>query len=182
MFFPLGIHSGKSASCKPLFISITNLSWMEVNFLNQNPRMPSRPENFPIWYFWMLFSVEQSFFCFAFSLLSTPNSFPIWLFCYNLFVAIFKSENILFPCHSVVGGASCNFSLLAGRIVFDAFGMSYFVCIVLPCLDIFLIFLLWQVSSGYFFELFSLFYLCYFFLFVPICSSVFQLFYYYRML
>ena len=42
-FFFLVIHSGMSVSWKHPFILIASLSWMEVNFLNQNPCMPSRP-------------------------------------------------------------------------------------------------------------------------------------------
>ena len=45
---------------------------------------------------------------------------------------------------------SCILPLFAGRIFFRCFGMSYFVCIVLLCLGIILVFLLLPVSSGLF--------------------------------
>ena len=44
--FPSVIHSVFSVFCMHLFISVASLSWMKVNFLNQNPYMPSTPEVF----------------------------------------------------------------------------------------------------------------------------------------
>ena len=66
------------------------------------------------------------------------------------FVSIFCSEIVLFPCHPVVGMSSCILLLLAGRIFFRCFGMSCFVCIVLSCLDIFLVFFLSPEPSDLF--------------------------------
>ena len=43
MFFPMVIHSNKSVFSKHQFISIDHPSWMEVNFVNQNPCMPPWP-------------------------------------------------------------------------------------------------------------------------------------------
>ena len=43
MVFSLVIHLGITVFCMHLFISIASLLCMEVNFLNRNPCMPSRP-------------------------------------------------------------------------------------------------------------------------------------------
>ena len=109
-----------------------------------------------VFQFGIFFSVDQSesMCIFIFCPSNPSNSFPILLihsaFFYVLLVAIFCSKIILIPLHLVVGMSSCDLPLLADRIFFRCFGMSRFVYIVLPCLDIFLVFLLSPVLSGLF--------------------------------
>ena len=44
--FLLVIHSGMCVSCRHLYISSASLSWIVVNFLNQNTCLPSWPDVF----------------------------------------------------------------------------------------------------------------------------------------
>ena len=71
--------------------------------------------------------------------------------------------------HPVVGMFSCHLPSLDGRIYFHYFWMTCFDCIVLPFVDIFLIFLL-PVISGLF-PWFILFFILV--LFIPICPYIF---------
>ena len=64
-------------------------------------------------------------------------------------------------------------SQLVGRIFFRCFGTFCFVCIVLPFVDIFLIFLLSSVLSGLFPQVVLLFFLV---LPFPFCLNMFQCF------
>ena len=57
---------------------------------------------------------------------------------------------VWFLLHPVVGMFYCNFLLIVDRIFFHCFGMSCFLCIVLPYVDISLIFFLSPVLSGLF--------------------------------
>ena len=60
------------------------------------------------------------------------------------------------------------------RSSFRCFGMSYFVCIVLPFVDISLVFLLSPVLSDLFPQVIKLFFLCCLFLYVFTRTSVFS--------
>ena len=96
------------------------------------------------------------------------------LFCYVVYVPLFCSGSILLSYHLVVGMCLCILLLLVKIIFVNSFGMSYFVCIVLSCLDIFLVFFLFcQCLLIYFLDLYCLFYLYCFFRFVTTCFSVF---------
>ena len=69
---------------------------------------------------------------------------------------------------------SYHLSPLVGRISFRCFRMSSFVCIALPLVDIFLIFLFFrQYFLVYFLKVYCYFSLYCLFLFVFTCSSVF---------
>ena len=115
---------------------------------------------------WRFLSVAQSElrYIFGFGVSSSPSLFPcclsIRLFCYVPFVPMFCSKIVLFPYHPVVGMCWFIHPQFPGRIFFVFFcgGMSCFVCIVLFCIDIFLVFLLSPVAPGLFlrFEYFVL--------------------------
>ena len=133
---------------------------------------------FPVWY---SFSVDLcKFMCFsAFRPSSSPsNSLVVSsrLFCYVFWLTYFFSKIVRFPLNPVVGSFSRHLLPVVGRIFFRCFGMSCFVCIVLPFVDIFLIFLLSPVISGLFPQVVQLFFLMLLFLFVPTYSDVFLLF------
>ena len=95
----------------------------------------------------------------------------IRLFCYVLLVAIFLSKIVWFFLHPVIGLISCHLLPLVGRIFFRCFGMSCFVCIVLPFVDISLITLLLPLLSGLFPQGVLLFFLV---LPFPFCLYTFQ--------
>ena len=75
----------------------------------------------------------------------SPCCLSIWLRTHILL------QNCFVSFSSVVDMSSCVLLQLAGRIFFfHCFGMSCFVCIILSCLDIFLVFLLSPVPSDLF--------------------------------
>ena len=121
---------------------------MEVDFLNQNPGIPSCPGVFQ---FDILFSVFLSSYAFS--------------------VAIFSSKIVRFLWRLVVGMFLCHALPVVDRIFFRCFGMSCFVCIVLLFVDISLISLLWPELSGLFPQVVLLFFLVLSFAF---CSHIFQ--------
>ena len=94
----------------------------------------------------------------------------IGLFCYVHLVALFLSKIVRFLLHSVVGMFSFHLPQL-GRIFFRCFRMSCFVCIVLPFVDIFLIFLLSSGLFGLFHQVVLLFFLVVPF---PFCPYMFK--------
>ena len=49
--FLLVIHSSMSVSCKHLFILISSLSWIEVNFFEPESMYVIKAWSFPVWYF-----------------------------------------------------------------------------------------------------------------------------------
>ena len=74
-FFPLVIDLGTCARCRHLFILSDSLSWIEVNFLNQNHYIPSWPS---IFLFDIFSSVLSKSMCISdFGLSSSTNSFVI---------------------------------------------------------------------------------------------------------
>ena len=82
-------------------------------------------------------------------------------FCYVLLVAIFYSKIVQLLLHSVVGMFSWHLLQLVGGILFRCIGMFSFVCIVLPFVDILLVFLLSPVLSRLFPQVVSLFFLAF---------------------
>ena len=148
------------APCRHLFISSASLSWMEVNFLNQNLSMPSWPGVFQFEIFLVLFWVNWCVFPLSdllqVLLILLPCCLSIQLFCYVFLVAIFWSKIVWFLLHLVVGMFLRPLPTLVGWISFRCFGMSCFVCIFLPFLDIFLIFFR-QYFLVYFFKLYYYF-------------------------
>ena len=70
-------------------------------------------------------------------------------------VAIFYSKIVRFLLHLVIGIFSCHLFPLVDRIFFRCFGMSCFFCIVLPFVDIYLIFLISPVLFSSCFVIFS---------------------------
>ena len=152
VFFPLVFYSGMSLPSKRLFILISSLSWIEVNFKTSiyvchHGQMFSNLVLFCVlhWVNWG--------FIFAFGPLSRYNSFSI-LFIHSAFLLCSPHstllENCLFHYHPVVGMSLSILLLLAGRIFLRCFGMFCFVSIVWCCLDIFLVFLLSPVPSDWF--------------------------------
>ena len=93
---------GTWASCRLLFILSASLSWIVVNFLNQNPCIPSWPG---ICQFDIFFSVLFSKSVFLISVL-------LWvlLFChvaYPYFLVCSLGCNILFQNYSAFLASSC---------------------------------------------------------------------------
>ena len=86
-------------------------------------------------------------------------------------VAIFQSKIGRFLLHPVVGMFSCHLLPVVDRIFFRCFGIFCFICIVLPFVDISLIFLLSPVLSGLFPQVVLLSFLV---LPFPFCSYIFQ--------
>ena len=86
-------------------------------------------------------------------------SLSVRLFRYVFLVAIFFFKIARFLLHPVVGMFSCHLLPVVGRIFFRCFGMSSFVCFVLPFVNISLIFLLSPVLSGLFPQVVLLFFL-----------------------
>ena len=176
--FPLVINSGTCVPCRHLFISSASLSWMEMNFLNQNPCILSWSN---IFQFDIYFSViwRKSMCIATFGPSSNPsNSFFISLIHWNLLLCFLSCyilvQIVRFLMHSFVGMFSYNLLLVVDRIFFRCFGMSclfVFFCIVLRFVDIFLIFLLLLVFSGLFPQVVLLFFLV---LPLPFCLYMFQ--------
>ena len=155
---------------------------MVVNFLNHCPWFPSLPGAFQF-DISVLFSVNICVFSLSILLQVLLDLFPcclsIRLFGYVFLVSIFNSKIIQLLLHRVADMFSCHLPQLVGRILFRCFGMSCFICIVLPFLTIFLIFFFRQYFLGFFIKLNCYFSLCSFFLFVPTFFSIFPLFFYF---
>ena len=121
--------------------------------MNQNPCIPSYPGVFQFDIFSVVFSKSMCISALGPSL-SSSNSFVILLthssFLSCFLVAIFYTKIVRFLLHPVVGIFSCHLLPLVGKISCSCFGMSCFVCIVSPFLDIFLLFLFSPVLSGLF--------------------------------
>ena len=108
MVFPLVIQTGTCASHRHLFISSASLSWMEVNFLNQNPCIPLCPSVFQ---FDIIFSGFFLVVRCVFSLWDLPRVLLVLLsyrlsiqpFRYTFSVAIFSSKIVRFIWRLVVG-------------------------------------------------------------------------------
>ena len=86
---------------------------------------------------------------------SSPSSSLVILFILSafsmfFFVDLFLSKIIRFLLHPVVGMFPCHSLPIVDRIFFRCFGKPCFVCIVLPFVDISLIFLLSPALSGLF--------------------------------
>ena len=127
---------------------------MEVNFLNQNPCLLSSPGVFQ---FDILFSavLSKSMFISVLGPSLSLSSSLVILFIHSAFslfflVAIFSSKMVWFLWHLVVGMFLCHSLPIVDRIFSRSFGKSRFVCIVLPFVDISLIFLLSPTLSGLF--------------------------------
>ena len=107
---------------------------------------------------------------------SSPSNFFVILLIHSTFLlcflgAIFNPKLFGFSCIQLLLCFRVISPPFVGRISFSCFGMSCFVCIVLPFVDIFLIFLLSQVIFGLFPQVVLLF------LFVlpfPFCLYMFQ--------
>ena len=125
---------------------------MEVHFLNQYPCMPSCPGIIQFGIFWLMPWVNWRVFSPS-VLLRNLSVFlcclSVRLFCYVLFVPYFVPK-LLFHGYPIVDICLCIHSVLADNIFFVGFGMSCFVCIVLPSFYIFFVFLLLPVPSGLF--------------------------------
>ena len=188
MVFPLVIQTGTRTSSKHLFISSASLSWMEVNFLNQNPCIQSEPGVFPcdIYFLVSFWVVSKCIFPFrAFSwvflvlcaILFIHSAVFVMLFLVAIVLSIQKRSRSLWRL--VVGMFSCNAHPVVVRIFFrSCFGMSCFVHIVLPFGDISLISLLSTELSSLFPQVVLLFFTCCLFHSVPKYSRIF-LFYHF---
>ena len=148
---------------------------MNGRFLNQKPCILSWPGVFQ---FDFLFSVvlSKSMCISVLGPSSSPSSSLVILFIHSAFllcflVAIFSSKIVRFLWHPVVGMFSCLSLPIVDRMYFRCFWKSCFVCIVLPFVDVSLIFLLSPAHSGLYPQVVLLFFLV---LPVPICSSLFQ--------
>ena len=127
---------------------------MEVNFLNQKPCIPLWPGVFQFDTF--LSVVLRKLVCisaFGPSLCSS-SSLLTWFihlaFSLCFLFAIFLSRVVGFHLSLVVGMFYCHLLPSVDRIFFHSFGMSYFVCIILPFVDISSILLLLPALSGIF--------------------------------
>ena len=134
-----------------------------------------------IWYS-LRVALTESMYIFAFAPFSNPsNSFPmlvidlVFLLC-SLCSLIFAPKLFSFLVIWLLVCLLAIFPYLLVKVFFHCFGMFYFFCIVLSCLDIFLVFCLLSPVP---FDLFhrTRFYLCCFFFFVLTCSNLFPLFY-----
>ena len=173
------MQSGTRASCRYLFISSASLSWIEANFLNQNLCIPLCPGFFPVWYLFSVFL--SSLMCIsAFGPSSSSSSSLAISFIHSAFLLCFFGCHIFVQNRSVslvVGMFLCHGLPIVDRIFFRCFGMSCFVCIVLPFVDISLVFLLSLEPSGLFPQVARLFFSCCLFHSLPTYSRIF-LFYY----
>ena len=116
--------------------------------------MPSSPGVFQFSKFFCV-ALSESICIFLFGLSSSPSNSFSMLFIHSVFLLCTLRSHILFPnCFvflwSSLGLFSCILPLLDHRNFFRCFGMSFFLCIVLSCLDIFLDFFLLPVTSGLF--------------------------------
>ena len=111
----------------------------------------------------------------AFRPSSSPSKSIDMLFIHSAFSLCFLGCHILvksrFLLHPVVGMFSYHLLPVVDRIFFRCFGMSYFICIVLPFIDISLIFLLLPILSCSFPQVVLLFFLV---LPFPFCLYMFQ--------
>ena len=99
MVFPLVIQSDTCASCRHLFISSASLSRTEVNFLNQNPCIPSYPGVFQFDIFFSVF-LSNSIFISSLGPSSSPSSSLVISFILSAFTLCF------FGCHIFVQNRS----------------------------------------------------------------------------
>ena len=90
---------------------------------------------------------------------SPSNSFAIFFIHSAFSLCSLGCYIVRFLLHPVVGMFSCHLYPVVGRIFFPCFWMSRFVCIVLPVVNISLIFLLSPVLSGLFPQVVLLFFL-----------------------
>ena len=117
--------------------------------------------HFPVWHIFtvilcksMCISAFVTFFVsFSFSC-HVPYPFTLFLFVFFFFflVAIFRSKIFRFLLNPVADMFSCHLLSVVDRIFFRCFGMSCFVCVISPFVDISLIFLLPPVLSGLFLQ------------------------------
>ena len=97
--------------------------------------------------------------------------YPFSIFVMFFWLPYFRPKNVPFLWHLIVGMFSCHSLPIVDRIFFRCFGKSCFICIVLPFVDISLIYLLSPALSGFFPHVILLFFLV---LPVPFCSRLFQ--------
>ena len=100
-------------------------------------------------------------------------SFIHWAFSLYFFVAIFSFKIVRFLWRLVVGMFLCHALSVVDKIFFRCFGMSCFVCIVLPFVDISLVFLLSPGPSGLFPQVYSYFFSSCLFHSLPTYSRIF---------
>ena len=114
---------------------------------------------FPVRYFLKLFWENRCIFLLSgflrALLILLSNCLSIQPFRYIFLLAIFYPQIVRFLLHPVVGMFLCHLLPAVDRIFSHCFGMSCFICIVLPFVDISLIFLF----SGLFPQAVLLFYL-----------------------
>ena len=111
-------------------------------------------------------------------LIILPSCLSTWFVRYVFWLPYFSLKSFGFYFIRLLL-CFCHLLPLVGRIFFLCFGMSCLVYIVVPFVDISLIFLLLPGLSGSFPQLYCYFLLYCLFLFVSTCYSVFPLFYHY---
>ena len=132
---------------------------------------------FPVSYIFYVF-LSKSMCISTFGPSSSPSNSLVILFIHSTFSICFFGCNILVQNHSVSFASGCwyvvvSFPPSCWWNFFRYFGMFCFVCIVLPLVDITLIFLLSQVFFGLFPQV-VFFFSCvaFFFLFLQISVSL----------
>ena len=131
---------------------------MEVNFENQKPCIPSWPA-FSSLIFFLFYFFSKSMCISVFGPFSSTSSSLVILFIHSAFLLCFFwlpyfcPKSFGFFCIRLL---AC-FRVIVDRIFFRCFGMSCFVCIVLPFVDISLIFLLSPALSCLFSQVVLLF-------------------------
>ena len=160
--FPLVIQSGTCASCRHLFISSASQSWMEVNFLNQNPF--SSLTSFLV-FFWVVRCVFPLWGLPRVILTLLSYRLSVQPFRYDFSVAIFSSKIWLLVCFCVM------LSQLLIEFSFVVLECPVLSVLFLPFVDISLISLLSPELSGLFPQVVLLFFLVFYFAF---CSHIFQ--------
>ena len=140
---------GMCAHCRHLLISRASLSWMEVIFLNQN-HVFHRGLAFSSWIFFSVALIKSmcisAFRHYWAILILYSYCLSIRLFFMFFWLPHFRPNRSV-SSSPFVGMISRHLLPVFCRIFFRRFGMSYFICIALPFVDISLIFLHSTVRS-----------------------------------
>ena len=177
-FFPLVIISGTCAPCRHLFISSACLLWMEVNFLNQKPCIPSWPGVFQFDIFSVILSKLLRISAFGPSW--SPSNFFVILFIHSAFSLCFLGWHILVQNRPVSLASGCWYVFVSSSNCWKNFLLLWNVPFCQYCFTLCrYLFNLPSFASNFWFISSSYFFLCSLFLFVLTYSSVFLLFHHF---
>ena len=111
---PVVIHSGTLASCRHLFISSASLSRIVVNFLNQNPCIPSWLGVFQFDIFCVILS--ESMCSSAFGPSSSPSNSFAMLLIHSAFLLCSLACNILLQNCSASLASGCWYAFVSSPL------------------------------------------------------------------